>query len=123
MWRLWSFLKIFRRDLLIMLIAMRHPGTPRAIKGCMLAALLYLISPIDLIPDTIPFFGVLDDAVLVPAAIIGLQQLLPSYVRAESEQQAEKAARRLPYILLAASLIILLWVLLLIWAIYSLIFK
>ena len=38
--RFLGFLKLFRKDLLIMLMAMRHPGTPKAIKGMMLAALL-----------------------------------------------------------------------------------
>ena len=31
-------------------------------KALIVAALLYLISPVDLIPDTIPFVGLLDDA-------------------------------------------------------------
>ena len=121
--KLLGFLKLFRKDLLIMLMAMRHPGTPKAIKGVMLAALLYLISPVDLIPDTIPFFGLMDDAVVLPAVVCGLLQLLPSQVRRDSEERAWQLERRLPYLLLAASIVVLLWVLLLIWALYSLIFK
>ena len=121
--KLLGFLKLFRKDLLIMLMAMRHPGTPKAIKGVMLAALLYLISPVDLIPDTIPIFGLMDDAAVLPAAVCGLLQLLPSQVRRDSEERAWQLERRLPYLLLAASIVVLLWVLLLIWALYSLIFK
>jgi uncharacterized membrane protein YkvA (DUF1232 family) len=34
------------------------------------AALLYGVSPIDLIPDLIPLFGLLDDVVVVPLVII-----------------------------------------------------
>jgi len=80
--KLLGFLKLFRKDLLIMLMAMRHPGTPKAIKGVMLAALLYLISPVDLIPDTIPFFGLMDDAVVLPAAVLRPGcSCLPSQVR------------------------------------------
>ena len=106
-----------------MLLAMRHPGTPRKIKGLMLAAFLYLISPIDLIPDAIPVLGIMDDAVLVPTAICGLMHMLPAAVRADSEYQAQVVSRRLPYLLLGASLLIFLWVVLLLAAIYSLIFR
>ena len=121
--KLLGFLKLFRKDLLIMLMAMRHPGTPKAIKGVMLAALLYLISPVDLIPDAIPVLGIMDDAVIVPAAICGLMRMLPRSVRADSEYQAQVVARRLPYFMLGASILIFLWVVLLIAGIYSLVFK
>ncbi len=121
--RLLGFLKLFRKDLLIMLMAMRHPGTPKAIKGMMVAALIYLLSPVDFIPDTIPLLGLLDDAVILPAAVCGLLQLLPYRVRQDSEERAWQLERRLPYLLLGASLVVFLWVLLLIWALYSLIFK
>jgi len=123
MWRLWALLKLFRRELVVMLLAMRHPGTPRGIKGAMLLAVLYLISPIDLIPDAIPVLGVMDDAIIVPAVIGTLLRLLPGQVRADSEAQAQQVARRMPYILLGASILIFLWVVLLIAAIYSLLFK
>ncbi len=121
--RVWAFLKFFRKDLIIMLLAMRNPATPRLVKGLMLAALLYLISPIDLIPDTIPFFGLLDDAIIVPAAVCGLMNFLPPSVRAESEYRAQQLVRRMPYILLAVSIVIFLWIVLLIWGIYSLLFR
>ena len=121
--RFLGFLKLFRKDLLIMLMAMRHPGTPKAIKGMMLAALLYLVSPVDLIPDTIPFLGIVDDAVVLPAAVCGLLQLLPYRVREDSEAQAWRLERRLPYLMVAASIVVLLWTGLVIWAVYSLFFR
>jgi Protein of unknown function (DUF1232) len=37
-------------------------------KGLALAALLYVISPIDLVPDFVPFLGLADDLVAVFAA-------------------------------------------------------
>ena len=89
----------------------------------MALAALYLISPVDLIPDTIPLLGMMDDVVIIPAAVCGLMNLLPPAVRRESEEKAARAARRMPYILLAASFMIFLWVMFIIWAIYALIFK
>jgi uncharacterized membrane protein YkvA (DUF1232 family) len=44
---------------------------------------LYLFSPIDLIPDVIPFVGVLDDIVLVPLAMRFLLNRLPAHLRAD----------------------------------------
>ena len=38
---------------------------------------MYLFSPIDLIPDMLPFFGIADDLVLVPLAIRALLKRLP----------------------------------------------
>ena len=90
MWRFWALLKLFRKDLVVMLLAMRHPGTPRRIKGLMLLAFLYLISPVDLIPDAIPVLGIMDDAVIVPAAICGLMRMLPSSVRADTSPSASR---------------------------------
>ena len=117
------FLKLFRSDLILMVIAMRNPGTPKAVKGLFALAALYLISPVDLVPDTIPLVGMMDDVVIIPAAVCGLMNLLPPAVRRESEAKAARAAHRMPYILLAESLVIFLWVMLIIWAIYALIFK
>ena len=79
--RIFSFLKFFRRDLAVLLMAAKQPETPGRVRVFFLLAILYLLSPIDLIPDTIPVVGVLDDAVLVPAAVCALLRLLPPSVR------------------------------------------
>jgi uncharacterized membrane protein YkvA (DUF1232 family) len=42
-----------------------------------------VVSPVDLIPDAIPFLGVLDDLVLVPLAIRFVLGRLPAAVRAD----------------------------------------
>lgn len=43
------------------------------------AALIYVINPIDLIPDVIPFFGQLDDAAVVAACLLLVEQDLHEY--------------------------------------------
>jgi uncharacterized membrane protein YkvA (DUF1232 family) len=45
------------------------PALPRPVKIALAAALVYLLSPIDLIPDFIPFVGYLDD-VLIGAVVV-----------------------------------------------------
>jgi uncharacterized membrane protein YkvA (DUF1232 family) len=48
------------------------PVLPRAAKIALAAAALYLVSPLDLLPDFIPFVGYLDDALLVSVIVDGI---------------------------------------------------
>ena len=48
------------------------PVLPRAAKIALAAAAIYLVSPIDLIPDFIPFVGYLDDALLAAVVVDGI---------------------------------------------------
>jgi uncharacterized membrane protein YkvA (DUF1232 family) len=47
--------------------------------AAVVAALLYVLSPVDLIPDFIPFFGLLDDAAVVSACLFLIEQDLNKY--------------------------------------------
>jgi uncharacterized membrane protein YkvA (DUF1232 family) len=77
---LWSLVK---GDARLLWRALRHPQAPGWLKLGTLGIVLYLLSPIDLIPDVIPVFGVLDDIVIVPLAIRWLLGRLPSHLRAD----------------------------------------
>lgn len=77
---LWSLVK---GDARLLWRAVRHPQAPGWLKLGTLGIALYLLSPIDVIPDVIPFIGVLDDIVLVPLAIRFLLNRLPAHLRAE----------------------------------------
>ena len=59
---------------LVRLIAslVRDPLLPRAAKVALAAAMVYLASPIDLVPDFIPFLGYLDDVLLAAVVVDGL---------------------------------------------------
>ncbi len=48
----------------------------------MILVLLYGISPLDLIPDVVPFVGWLDDATLLLLLLWGWELCLPGVVRA-----------------------------------------
>ncbi len=84
MWKrlllLWS---LVRRDARLLWLAMKHPQSPCWLKPAVGLMVLYVISPIDLIPDVIPFLGVVDDVVLVPLAVRWLLGRLPAQLRAE----------------------------------------
>lgn len=47
-------------------LVLRDPRTPRSACLFLGCAVIYALSPIDLIPDFIPVIGHLDDAVIVP---------------------------------------------------------
>lgn len=47
--------------------------------AAIVAALLYVLSPIDLIPDFIPVFGYIDDALVVAACLAMVEQDLQNY--------------------------------------------
>ena len=77
---LWSLVK---GDARLLWRALRHPQAPRWLKLGVVGIVLYVLSPIDLIPDVIPVIGVLDDIVLVPLAIRFLLNRLPASLRAD----------------------------------------
>ena len=47
----------------------RHPAVPRAAKVAVLVAALWVVSPIDLLPEFLPVIGPLDDVVVVALAL------------------------------------------------------
>jgi uncharacterized membrane protein YkvA (DUF1232 family) len=67
-----------------------HPRTPWYAKACGLVTLLYLLAPIDLIPDFIPVLGQLDDLVLVPLGLWLTIRLIPRDVWQECEAEAAR---------------------------------
>lgn len=89
MWKRLSMLWLLvRGDARRLWIALRHPQAPRWLKVGTALVLLYLVSPIDLIPDALPFIGVVDDLVLVPLAIRFMLKRLPTGVREHAERRA-----------------------------------
>ncbi|RHM55370.1 YkvA family protein [Mitsuokella sp. AF33-22] len=121
MGRILGLLRLFRRDIIVMLMALKERDTPGKVKGLLVLSILYLISPIDIIPDAVPFFGFLDDAVIVPTAICGLMQLLPPHVRSRSEQQADYVLRHAKLFGALVTVFVICWAVLLVWGIYKLI--
>jgi uncharacterized membrane protein YkvA (DUF1232 family) len=51
------------------------------IKGTAVLALLYFISPVDMVPDMIPLTGMLDDATVIGAAISMIGPALGPYLK------------------------------------------
>ncbi len=63
--------------------AAADPRAPRSVRWVMRVTALYVISPIDLIPDFIPVIGQLDELLLVPLALGWVRRRLPPELLAE----------------------------------------
>jgi uncharacterized membrane protein YkvA (DUF1232 family) len=74
----------FRRELATLWRAFLAPETPLHLKALMLLVPAYLLSPIDLIPDIIPFLGWVDDLVIVPLLVGWIVKMLPQRAPAYS---------------------------------------
>ena len=92
MWKrltlLWSLVRCDARRLWF---ALRHPAAPAWLKVGTALIVLYVVSPIDLVPDVLPVIGVVDDLILVPLAIRFLLSRLPREI---AEAAARGAAAR-----------------------------
>jgi uncharacterized membrane protein YkvA (DUF1232 family) len=89
MWKRLSLLwTLLRGDARQLWFALRYPGAPGWLKlGTALIA-LYVLSPIDLIPEMLPGIGLVDDLVLVPLAIRWLLGRLPPDIKAAAARRA-----------------------------------
>jgi uncharacterized membrane protein YkvA (DUF1232 family) len=98
-----------RRDAHAIYLASRDPRVPWAARLLAIAVAGYALSPIDLIPDFIPVFGVLDDLIIVPLGIWLVIDLIPEDVMREYRAMASAAAQR-PVSKAAAIVIVALWI-------------
>jgi uncharacterized membrane protein YkvA (DUF1232 family) len=68
----------FRKELLLVWALLRDGRTPLAAKAVALLAVLYVISPVDLVPDVLPILGWLDDGVMALLLFKLAQKMLPA---------------------------------------------
>ena len=64
MWKLGRIVALFRKELLLAWAVLRDARTPWAAKLTTVLAVLYVISPVDLVSDFIPVLGWLDDGLI-----------------------------------------------------------
>jgi uncharacterized membrane protein YkvA (DUF1232 family) len=68
----------FRYELRLVWAMLRDTRTPASAKLTAILALLYVISPVDLIPDVLPILGWLDDGLIAYWLFKLAQRLLPA---------------------------------------------
>lgn len=88
MWkRLTLFWTLLRGDARQLWAALRHPDAPTWLKVGTVLTILYVLSPIDLIPDWIPFAGWMDDLAVVTFAIRWMLKNLPPEIAAAAARR------------------------------------
>jgi len=79
-------LKFYRR-------LMSHPRCPRISRICLGAAIAYVLSPIDIIPDIIPILGYLDEIIILSVLIYLAMRFIPKdlakEIRMEMKNESE----------------------------------
>ena len=75
--------------ILVIYYALQSPTLPAKDKAKIIAALAYLIFPLDLIPDAIPVVGVLDDAALL-FALFRLFVTIDDSIRAQAREKTRQ---------------------------------
>jgi len=88
MWKRLTVLWVLvRGDARRLWFALRHPLAPGWLNPSAALLLLYLVSPLDLIPDAIPVIGIVDDLVLLPLVVRGLLTMLPDALRNDIDER------------------------------------
>jgi uncharacterized membrane protein YkvA (DUF1232 family) len=78
-----------KSDTAAMYLAFKRKDTPLIAKIIIGVTVCYALSPIDLIPDFIPFLDFLDDVLLLPLLIAVAVKLIPKHILSECREQAK----------------------------------
>ena len=109
-------LRQLAEDIPVLCLAMKEKDTPFLAKILAGTAVVYALSPIDLIPDFIPVIGYLDDLILLPLLVALTLKLIPDETFERCREQARQMYQQgmkkhwyymLPIILIWAILILL----------------
>jgi uncharacterized membrane protein YkvA (DUF1232 family) len=77
---------------------LKDPGIARGVKwratGILVLMFAYVVSPLDIIPDFVPFAGWLDDLIVVPLAFAILRQITPGLDIIEKRNRSQANIRR-----------------------------
>lgn len=95
--RLGRFLRMAGRDLVVLWYACRNPAAPRALKLAALLLALYVMSPLDVLPDWFAVLGWIDDITLLALAVPALLNLMPEPVLAQAHGTAARWRFRKPW--------------------------
>ncbi|MFJ7855410.1 YkvA family protein [Peribacillus frigoritolerans] len=114
--KIWA--RSLKRQIFILYFACKDERVPWHAKVFTACVVAYAFSPIDIIPDFIPILGYLDDVILVPIGIMIALKMIPKSVLTDCEVKAEEMMKKgKPKNWIVGSLIVIIWVFIIIWAI------
>jgi uncharacterized membrane protein YkvA (DUF1232 family) len=98
----------WKEQILMLYFALTDRDAPWIARIPAIISLFYLVSPIDFIPDTIPFAGWIDDLIIVPL-LLGLSaKLLPYGIRQNARAQARRNSSRINLFLFILGIVFIL---------------
>lgn len=77
----------FSEDLAAAWYCVTDPTTPGRVRGILLAAMAYFVTPVDALPDILPAIGFTDDAAVLALAL----GMVARSIKPEHREQARKA--------------------------------
>ena len=83
--------KYFHKNMALYTGLFRDTRTPRKAKILLGLALLYLLSPIDVIPDFIPILGKVDDLVVIAVLIFLAMKVIPPQLMQKHRKLCEES--------------------------------
>jgi uncharacterized membrane protein YkvA (DUF1232 family) len=87
---------LVRGDLRHLWWALRHPQAPRWLKVGTALLAVYLLSPVDLLPDMLPVVGVVDDLVIIPLVLRWMLNRLPPSLRRDAGHHVDRDGKSPP---------------------------
>jgi uncharacterized membrane protein YkvA (DUF1232 family) len=90
MWKLGVLWWKFKKEIMMVWAMLRNPAAPGVSKIVALLAAVYIISPVDLVPDVLPILGWLDDGVISILLFKLAFKLLPKEMYDRLKAQFEK---------------------------------
>ncbi|MEY3782131.1 MAG: hypothetical protein RIS97_309 [Pseudomonadota bacterium] len=90
MWKLGTLWWKFKKEIMMVWTMLRNPAAPAISKLVALLAAVYIISPVDLVPDVIPILGWIDDGVITLLLFQLAFKLLPKEMYESLKAQFEK---------------------------------
>ena len=109
-----DWIHYWHTEIIILIELFKHPELPRAAKILIFSLLSYIFSPIDLIPDFIPFIGHLDDFIAILIVLKLVKRVTPielmERVRADVAADPHSSMFKSRGTKIAAILIILTWI-------------
>jgi uncharacterized membrane protein YkvA (DUF1232 family) len=90
MWKLGALWWKFKKEILMVWAMLRNPAAPGIAKLVALLSVVYIISPVDLVPDVIPILGWIDDGVISILLFKLAFKLLPKEMYESLKAQFEK---------------------------------
>jgi uncharacterized membrane protein YkvA (DUF1232 family) len=98
-----------KRDVHALYLAARGSRVPWSAKVAAVAVAAYALSPIDLVPDSVPVIGYLDDLLIVPVSILVAVKLVPAELMTEFRTTAASAEGERALGIRGAAVIVLAW--------------